>query len=244
MRAGSRDRPASRSEGDAPADGSPAVAVRSALLLGATGLVGGHCLRLLLADPVYGRVHALVRRSLGHPHPGLVEHVVDFDRLERHTDAVRGDDVFCCLGTTIGKAGSREAFLRVDHGIPLQVGRMARANGARTFLLVSALGADAGSRIFYNRAKGEVERDAAALGFAGLVVLRPSLLVGERAERRKGEEVGKRVMGVVGPLLVGPLRRYRAIRGETVARAMVALAKADVRGVRIVESDEIERIGA
>jgi uncharacterized protein YbjT (DUF2867 family) len=224
--------------GDGPTPGP-----RTALLLGATGLVGGHCLRLLLADPAYGRVHVLVRRPLGHSHPRLVEHVVDFDRLEAHADAVRGDDVLCCLGTTIARAGSRQAFLRVDHGIPLQVGRMALANGARAFLLVTALGADAGSRVFYNRAKGEVERDAAALGYPGVVILRPSLLVGERAERRTGEEVGKRVMVVVGPLLVGPLRRYRAIRGETVARAMVALAKQDLRGVRIVESDEIERIG-
>jgi uncharacterized protein YbjT (DUF2867 family) len=217
---------------------------RTALLLGATGLVGGHCLRLLLEEPAYGRVHVLTRRGLGRAHPRLAEHVVDFDRLDGTAAAVRADDVFCCLGTTIAKAGSRDAFRRVDHDYPLNTARLALARGARRFLLVSALGADPRSRVFYNRVKGETERDVSALGFDAVVLLRPSLLIGERAERRRGEEIGKRVMPFVGPLLVGPLRKYRGIEGETVARAMVRLALGDAAGVRIVESDEIARLGA
>jgi uncharacterized protein YbjT (DUF2867 family) len=217
---------------------------RSAMLLGASGLVGGHCMRLLLAEPAYARVHAFVRRPLGHAHAKLAEHVVDFDRLDQSTVETRADDVFCCLGTTIAKAGSREAFRRVDHDYPLAAARVALRNGARRFLLVSALGADPRSRVFYNRVKGEVERAVSEIGFEGVVIFRPSLLLGERAERRRGEEMGKRVMGVVGPLLVGPLRKYRGIRAETVARAMVRLALSDPTGVRVVESDEIERLGA
>ena len=215
---------------------------RTALLLGATGLVGGHCLSLLLQERAYARVHVLTRRPLPQSHPRLVEHVVDFDRLD--PDVVRGDDVFCCLGTTIAVAGSQPAFRRVDHDYPLEVARLARKNGARHFLLVSSLGADAGSRVFYNRVKGETEDDLRALGYPGLVILRPSLLVGDRAEHRAGEEWGRRVMTVVGPLMVGPLRRFRAIQAETVARAMVRTAERDPRGVQVMESDEIARVGA
>lgn len=217
-------------------------AQRTALVLGATGLVGGHCLHLLLQERAYARVHVLTRRPLHQSHPRLVEHVVDFDRLD--PEVVRGDDVFCCLGTTIARAGSEAAFRRVDHDYPLEAARRARKNGARHFLLVSALGADAGSRLFYTRTKGETEDDLRALGYPGLVILRPALLLGDRAERRANEERSRRVMAVVGPLLFGPLRRYRAIGGETVARAMVRTAERDPRGVRVMESDEIARVGA
>jgi uncharacterized protein YbjT (DUF2867 family) len=217
---------------------------RTALLLGASGLVGGHCLRLLLQERTYARVHVLTRRALGRPHPRLVEHLVDFERLDRDADLVRGDDVFCCLGTTIARAGSEPAFRRVDHDYPLQAARLARKNGAQHFLLVSALGASADSRVFYNRVKGETEEDLRALDYAGLVILRPSLLMGERAERRRAEEWGKRLMPVIGPLFIGPLRKYRAIDGEVVARAMIRAAVRDPRGVTVMESDEISRVGA
>jgi uncharacterized protein YbjT (DUF2867 family) len=217
---------------------------RSAMLLGATGLVGGHCLRQLLQEPAYTRVHALVRRPLGKSHPRLVEHVVDFDRLGETAGELPADDVFCCLGTTIGAAGSRDVFRRVDHDYVVAAARLALESGAKRFLLVSALGADERSRIFYNRVKGEAERDVAALGFRGVVILRPSLLMGDRTERRRGEEIGKVVTRVIGPLFVGPLRRYRGIRAETVARAMVRQALGDPTGVRFLESDEIARIGA
>jgi uncharacterized protein YbjT (DUF2867 family) len=217
---------------------------RTALLVGATGLVGGHCLRLLLEERAYARVHVLVRRPLKQSHPRLVEHVVDFDRLDREADAIRGDDVFCCLGTTIATAGSQEAFRRVDHDYPVQVARLARKNGARHFLVVTALGASASSRVFYNRVKGETEEDLRAIGYPGLVILRPSLLQGDRAERRPGEEWAKRLMPVLRPVFIGPLRRYRPIAGEVVARAMIRAAERDPRGVQVLESDAIARLGA
>lgn len=223
---------------DAQAEG------RSALVLGATGLVGGLCLELLLADGAWSRVTALVRRPTGRAHPRLAEVVADFDRLDERADAFAADDVFCCLGSTIRKAGSQEAFYRVDHDYPVAAARLASARGARRFLLVTALGADAGSRIYYNRVKGEVERDVAAFPFEGVALLRPSLILGPRGERRTAEALAQRLAPLAAPLLVGPLRRYRAVGAEAVARAMVRLARDGFRGVRVVESDELAALGA
>ena len=217
---------------------------RSALVLGGTGLVGGHLLDLLLADDAFARVVALGRRGAGRRHAKLEERTADFERLEAAGDAFAVDDVFCCLGTTIRAAGSREAFRRVDHDYPLAAARLASGRGARRFLLVTALGADAGSRVFYNRVKGEVERDVAALPFGGVALLRPSLILGERSGRRPAEAAAQAVFGALGFLFAGPLRRYRAVPARAVARAMVRLAKDGFDGVRVVENDEIARLGA
>jgi uncharacterized protein YbjT (DUF2867 family) len=216
---------------------------RSALVLGATGLVGGHCVELLLADPAYARVAVLVRRPLGRAHPKLAEHVAELERMEERPELFAVDDVFCCLGTTIRKAGSQEAFRRVDVEYPARAARLAASQGARHFLLVTAVGADAGSRVFYNRSKGEAEAAVSAAGVPGVAIARPSLILGDRAERRPAEALAQRVMGSLGFLFAGPLRRYRAIRGEAVARALVRLAKEGVAGVRVVENEELQRLG-
>jgi len=183
---------------------------RSAVVLGASGLVGGELLDRLLGAPEWGRVVAVGRRALAREHPKLAQRVVDFERLAEAADAFAVDDVFCCLGTTIRQAGSQAAFRRVDHDYPLEAARLALNRGAEQYLLVSAIGADAGARVFYNRVKGEVERDVAALALPRVVIVRPSLLLGERAEFRLGERVAAVGMRVAAPLLVGALREYRA----------------------------------
>ncbi|HEX6746258.1 MAG TPA: NAD-dependent epimerase/dehydratase family protein [Longimicrobium sp.] len=216
---------------------------RTALVLGATGLVGGHCVDLLLGDDAWSRVTVVGRRTIHREHAKLEQRVADFDRLDEAADVFAADDVFCCLGTTIRKAGSQEAFLRVDHDYPVAAARLASERGATRFLLVTALGADAGSRIFYNRVKGEVERDVAALPFAGVLFARPSLILGERTERRRSEAIAQKVMPLLSPLLLGPLRKYRAIDARAVAAAMVRLARERFTGVRIVESDELQALG-
>ncbi|HEX7243690.1 MAG TPA: oxidoreductase [Longimicrobiaceae bacterium] len=217
---------------------------RTALLLGATGLVGGHCLDLLLADDAYGHVTVVGRRPVSREHPKLRQHTVDFDRLA-DSAALFDDarDVFCCLGTTIRAAGSREAFRRVDLEYPREAAELASRAGAERFLLVSAMGADPGSRVFYNRVKGEAEEAVRALPFREVVILRPSLLMGERTERRPAEALAQRMMGPLSFLLSGPLLKYRPVEGRTVARAMVRLAKAGGTGARVVESDEIAAVG-
>ena len=219
-------------------------AARSALLLGATGLVGGQVLDLLLDDPGYARVVVLGRRPVDRRHPGLEQHVADLGRLDEHAARFGVDDVFCCLGTTIRAAGSQEAFRRVDHDYVVGAARVAASAGARRYLVVTAAGADAGSRIFYNRVKGEAEAGVRAQPFGGVVILRPSLILGPRAERRTAEALAQRIAPALNVLMVGPLRRYRAVEARTIARAMVRLAKQELRGVRIVESEEIQEIGA
>jgi uncharacterized protein YbjT (DUF2867 family) len=223
----------------APAAGRPA----SALLLGATGLVGGHVLRLLLSDPAYERVAVLGRRPSGFSHPNLTEHVTPLDRMAEHAGAFGADDVFCCLGTTLRTAGSREAFSAVDLDAVALSARLAAEQGATRYLLVASAGASVRSPFFYSRVKGQAEEAVTSLAFRSAVILRPSQLLGERGERRPVEAVAQRVMSALGPAFVGPLRRYRAIDAAVVARAMVRLARQAPRGVRVVESDEIQEIG-
>ncbi|MDT0632269.1 NAD-dependent epimerase/dehydratase family protein [Rubrivirga litoralis] len=207
-------------------DRSAAPPVRSAVLLGGTGLVGGHVLRLLARDGRWGRVVTLGRRPMEPASHRHEDHVVDFDRLADSADLFRCDDLFCCLGTTKKQAGSKEAFRRVDLEIPAEAARLARAGGAAQGLLVSALGADADSRIFYNRTKGEAEEAFRDAGFEAVQVVRPSLLTGDRDEVRPGERAAEAVLGALRPALVGPLRRLRPTPAVDVARALVAIAAA------------------
>lgn len=208
---------------------------KTLVLAGATGLVGGEVLRLALADPAFSRVTALVRRPLEGEvagHPKLVERRVDFDRLDRHHAALGADAVISALGTTIRTAGSQTAFRRVDYDYPLALARLALAEGARHFLLVSALGAAARSPFFYNRVKGELEDAVLALGYPAVTIVRPSLLLGERRELRLGEEIAKR-FGFLAP------GKYKPVAAHDVAAALVAAAREGGAGVRIVESDAI-----
>ncbi len=156
---------------------------KRALIAGATGLVGGYVLRHLLAHPSYSRVAILVRRESPIRDPKLTQRIVDFAHLDAGVSGVAPDEVFCCLGTTIRKAGSEEAFRRVDYDYPLALARLAKAVGANKFLMVSALGADPKSAVFYNRVKGEVEQAIAAIGLPAAYFFRPSILTGPRAEQ-------------------------------------------------------------
>lgn len=211
---------------------------KSILICGATGLVGRECLNLLLADPAFGRVVALTRRPLpadvsGLPNASKLEqHVIDFDRLDAYADLLLVDQIVCALGTTIKQAGSEERFRQVDFGYPLALARLGAERGARHFLLVSAVGANARSPIFYNRVKGELEQEVCALPYSSITIVRPSLLLGERTEFRLGEEVAKRF----GFLLPG---KYKPVEARTVAAALAGAAKADQPGRCVMESAQI-----
>ena len=218
--------------------------MKTALIAGATGLVGRQCLARLLDEPAYGRVIALVRRPLPHTDQKLEQRVVDFDRLGiEGTEFPAAEDVFCCLGTTMKTAGSEAAFRQVDFVYVVSVASQALGRGAKQFLLVSSLGANPKSPVFYSRVKGETEAAIAALPFEGRHIFRPSILLGERAEVRTGEQAGIAVMRGMSFAMLGPLRKYRPIAAATVARAMVRVALQAPRGVNIYQSDAIERLG-
>lgn len=211
---------------------------RTALLLGGTGLVGAECLELLLAQPRYSRVRALGRRRMQRRHPKLEARRVDFERLANSAELFRADDVFCCLGTTLARAGSTEAFRRVDHDYVVEAARLAAEQGAEQFLLVTALGADPSSRVFYNRVKGETETAVKHLPFRALWIVRPSLLRGDRPELRIGEKLADLASRPLSFLFVGRLRRYRPVEARDVAAALVNLAGQEGTG-GVVESEEI-----
>jgi uncharacterized protein YbjT (DUF2867 family) len=213
---------------------------RTAWIAGATGMVGSHLVDDLLAGSTFASVVTLGRRPLGRSHPRLTEATVDFAALDPSAlPAVT--DAFCALGTTIKKAGSREAFRAVDHDAVVAFARAAKARGAQRFYVVTALGADAGSRVFYNRVKGEAEEALRGLGFEGLAIVRPSLLVGDRAESRPGERLAIAVTSALKPLLAG--FASRPIEGAVVARALRAIADAPPTGARVYLSGELHALG-
>ncbi len=206
-----------------------------ALLAGGSGLVGGHLLRQLLAEPRWEQVISLGRRELDVSHPKLEQRVVELPFI---TGLPLVDDVFCALGTTIKKAGSQEAFRSVDHDAVVALARAAADAGASAFLHVTAMGADPGSRIFYNRVKGETERDVAQAGITTTVAFRPSIIDGERAESRPGEKVGLAVMRTLGPVL----GRLRPTKAEDIATAMLREAERLEPGTRTIGAGQITRL--
>jgi uncharacterized protein YbjT (DUF2867 family) len=208
------------------------------MVLGATGLVGREIVRLLCADPGVGRIVALTRRPFVAPDdPKLQMKVVDFDVLNSAADAFNVDQIFCALGTTIKQAGSEPAFRRVDLEYPLAAAKLGVEHGARHFLLVSAVGASATSRVFYNRVKGELEDALRTLPYNSITIARPSLLIGNRDKHRLGEELGKR-LGWLAP------GRYRPVAAFAVALALVLAAREDRPGMQIIESEDIRRLAA
>jgi uncharacterized protein YbjT (DUF2867 family) len=211
---------------------TPATPPKTVLLAGATGLVGRQVVALLLADPRVDRVVAPSRRPLP-PHPKLQDVRVDYDALPDEAPWWAVDAVVCTLGTTIKTAGSQEAFRRVDHDYPLRVGELARRHGAQAYALNSAMGADPGSRIFYSRVKGELERDLATLGFPSLPFVRPGLIGGARDEYRVGERVSAVLLRAFAPVLP---RAWRINPASRIAVALVEAALQAPAGQHVVGS--------
>jgi Predicted nucleoside-diphosphate-sugar epimerases len=215
---------------------------KSAWIAGASGLVGQELLRLLLEDSRYSAVCALVRRPLGISHPKLQEIVCDWDRLKETADVPAADDVFCCLGTTIKKARTREAMYKVDVDYPLALARLALTMGACHYLLVSAVGANPRSRIPYSRMKGELEEQIKRMPYEAASIFRPSLLLGDRAEFRLGERIAVKVSRAFSKLTRSPLPASLALEARTVASAMLEAAQRRNGGVNIYDPRGIKEI--
>ncbi|WP_203362915.1 oxidoreductase [Bacillus sp. REN10] len=211
-----------------------------ALVAGATGLVGMKLVQQLLAAPEYEKVITLVRRASGMAHDKLEEQVVHFDSLNQLMLDGRVDHAFCCLGTTIKKAKTKEAFRVVDLDYPLRLAQLAKRHHASQFLVISSMGASVASPFFYSRVKGELEQRLQTLELNGLHLFRPSLLLGERSDFRFGEAAAEKFFQAFPFLFAGPMKKYKPIHAETVARAMVAAALTEKSGVHIYESDQID----
>ncbi len=209
--------------------------MKKALVFGATGFIGSQLLPLLLASADYDRVTIVVRRDPGLAHAKLVTLVGDLDTLPTLADRIDVDDVFIALGTTKAKVPDEAAYYRVDHDYPVQAATLAKARGATGVFLVSAVGANARSSVFYVRTKGEAERDVIALGLPRTHVFRPSMLLGQREEHRPLERFVLAVWPAVEWLFVGGARKYRGIAGADVARAMARAAKDGAAGVHVHE---------
>jgi uncharacterized protein YbjT (DUF2867 family) len=212
--------------------------MKTALIAGATGLIGNQLLQLLLSDDRYNNVKVLTRKPIVIQHSKLEVIIVDFDKLSQYKNQLASNDVFCCLGTTMKQAKSKEAFKKVDLDYPLELARLTKENGATQYLLISALGADKNAGIYYNKIKGETEDAIAKENFQTLHIFRPSLLLGDRKESRSGEDAAKVFYKLFGFLIP---KKYKGIEAATVARAMLFFAKQEKPGTHIHESMELQQ---
>lgn len=215
--------------------------MKTAIVLGATGLTGSRLVEMLMGDKRFGAVKIFVRRSTGISNDKLEEHIVNFDEPEEWQNKVTGDVLFSAMGTTIKVAGSKEAQYLIDYTYQYQMARIAAANGVKRYVLISAGGADAGSSIFYSRMKGELERDVQQLTFEAVHILRPGILSGNRKEVRTGERIGIAVMRVVGA--IPGLSALRPIDVGIVSAAMINAAMSPDKGTKVYGMGDVFRLG-
>jgi len=210
--------------------------MKTALIVGASGLIGKHLTQKLLTSNYYEKVSVIVRKQLNIIHPKLEQIVMDFDNLD--ASKIFAEDIFCCLGTTMKQAGSKDAFYKVDFNYPLNIAKAGLENGAKQFLFVSSMGADEKSMVYYSRVKGKIEKELSDLRYPTLIILRPSMLEGERENPRMGEKIGNVVMNLFAPLIPD---NYKVIAGEKVAQAMLELAQKNIRNIGIFESGSLQK---
>ncbi|GKU76993.1 NAD(P)H-binding protein [Paenibacillus sp. L3-i20] len=213
---------------------------QKAVIVGATGLVGGHLVKLLLSDRSYAKVTVIVRRRLSISHPRLEQRQIDFNELgDIPADLIRGADIYCTLGTTRKKAGSKEKFQLVDYEYPMEIGRLSKRHGARKMLIVTAIGASVDSIFFYSKVKGRVEQDLKALQLPSLHIVQPSIIVGQRQEDHLVERVAAKVMDKLSFLFNGRWSKYKPVTAVHIAQAMVVEALTCDTSLHVVESNEI-----
>lgn len=212
---------------------------KTALIAGASGLVGSHLMLELLSSERYEKLISIGRSTLPVTHEKLTQHIVDFDKLDENESLIKADDIFCCLGTTIKKAGSKQNFYKVDFTYPYDLAHLCKKLGAQQYNLVTAMGSARKSAFYYNRVKGELEEKVMNMGYISLNIFRPSLLLGKRNEKRLGEDLAKAVYTLFKPVMLGPMKKYRAIEGADVAAAMAYISSLDKKGTFIYESDDI-----
>ncbi len=217
--------------------------VKTAIVLGATGLTGNILLKMLLDDERYGHVTVFGRNSCDIKHPKLEEYIIDLFQLEHYANKFKADEVYCCIGTTKAKTSDKDTYIKIDYGIPVAAAKLCKENGIETFVVISALGAKKNSKVFYNRTKGKMEAEVLAQQIPNTYILQPSLISGKREEFRLGEYVFKTLMGLIKPIFrFGDLKRYQPIAPETIAKCMVWLTN-NVYASGRIKSKKIQEIG-
>lgn len=213
--------------------------MKTALVIGATGLVGNHITKKLLDNNNYSKVKVFVRRSIGFQHPKLEEHLVDFEFLKNWRVDLTGDELYSALGTTIKKAGSKISQFKIDYTYQYEVACAASDNGIKKYLLISSIGANHKSKNFYLSIKGKLEEDNQKLAFEKIFIFRPSFLAGERGEKRIAESIGIKIAGATTKVIPA-LHKYHPVEAEKVAEFMIKTANKNFEErIKIFESDEI-----
>lgn len=218
------------------------MAQKTAIILGATGLCGSILLQILLKDNRYKKIKLFSRKTVGIKDVKLQEHLIDMLKLSDHVSDFMADEVFCCIGTTTAKTPDKALYKKIDYGIPVSAAELCKKNKIRTFVVISALGANAESKVFYNKLKGQMESAVVSMGIPKTHILQPSLIAGYREEKRAAEWFAKKAFIVFNNILIGPFRKYRSISPQTIAGCMVWLASNSYESVRI-PSDEIVKLG-
>jgi len=216
---------------------------KTAIILGATGLTGRLLLSKLIADDSYTSIKLFSRKASGNTAPKIKEYVGNMLQLEHFKNDFTADEVFCCIGTTSAKTKDRAIYKAIDFGIPFAASKLSKENNIPTYIVVSAMGANSKSKIFYNRTKGEMEQAVLSQKIPNTYILRPSLILGERDEKRIGESLGAVLLKLTNVFMIGRLKKYRAIKADSIAQAMISLAKSN-HNTSIVESDIIQKLGS
>ena len=215
---------------------------KTAIILGASGLTGGLLLEKLIVDDRYESIKLFSRSSIKGLPNKVKQYIGDLLELEQFKTDFTGDEVYCCIGTTAKKTPDKSLYRDIDYGIPVAAAKLAKANGINTFLVISAMGANKKSNIFYNRTKGEMEQEVLNQAIPRTSILRPSLIGGERNEQRLLEKIGLVVFKIIQPLFIGPLKKYRIINADSIAQAMLNLANTTSNTDVIITSNDIEQL--
>lgn len=214
---------------------------KSAIILGATGLTGSLLLEQLIADESFSRIILFSRSTAKVNHPKVEEYIIDLFELEQHKEQFNADVVFCCIGTTKKKTPDQSLYRKIDFGIPVTAAQMCRDKGIETFLVISAMGANKNSSIFYNRTKGEMEEEVLAQQITNTYILRPALITGDRSEKRAGEKFAIYLFKVLDWFMIGPLKKYQSISAKQIATAMLNLSKSTYNQ-SVIDSATIKKL--
>jgi len=216
---------------------------KTAIILGASGLTGGLLIQKLISDERYETIKLFSRSHIEGLPSKVVQFIGDLLELETFESEFTADEVYCCIGTTLKKTPVKSIYKKIDHGIPVRAARLSKTNGISTFLVISAMGANKNSSLFYNKTKGEMEQDVLNQKLTHTFILRPSFIEGDRKENRTLEKIGLTIFKIIQPLFFGKLKNYKIVKAESIANTMIHLANSNNNAEGIIPSDQINTLG-